>query len=243
MPFSIALSNEELVSRRGEDMVTIITVTNRQRFMDNVFSNYKRQRIAAKELIIIINNDDIDIKKWHSAAKRLKNVTIFRLPSKITLGECCNYAISKAKYGIIAKFDDDDYYSSRYLLEDTKAFKDPKVQLVGKREHFVYFKNSSQLGLRKTHKNSPLPGATLIFRKKALKKVKFRSLNEAEDVMLTRDFKNKGYKIRYSNHYNYVCIRYENSHHTWKINDEELIRYCKNIRKTKSFKPFVKSKK
>ncbi|HGH7177643.1 TPA: hypothetical protein ACJMKJ_005291 [Bacillus wiedmannii] len=45
-----------------------------------------------------------------------KNVYIFL--EKITLGECLNYGIQKVKHKLIAKFDDDDFYSKNTSAEE-----------------------------------------------------------------------------------------------------------------------------
>lgn len=55
-----------------------------------------------------------------------KNVYIFL--EKITLGECLNYGIQKVKHKLIAKFDDDDFYSKKYI--SPRSFYDISHKLV-----------------------------------------------------------------------------------------------------------------
>ena len=56
--------------RQREDMlpidpeyISIIACTMRPEFINNIFANYNRQSYKNKELIIILNHDDIDIDK------------------------------------------------------------------------------------------------------------------------------------------------------------------------------------
>ncbi|MEY8348452.1 hypothetical protein AALF16_09100 [Bacillus cereus] len=83
-------------------MVSLIVVTKREHFGKNVFNNYERQRYKEKELIIILNDDALDIDRWRRKEQEIENVRVFRLASSITLGECYNFAIPKAKYDYIA---------------------------------------------------------------------------------------------------------------------------------------------
>ncbi len=50
------------------------------------------------------------------------NVSIYQLPEEKTLGECLNFGIEMAQYDIVAKLDDDDYYSPYYLTEAMEVF-------------------------------------------------------------------------------------------------------------------------
>ncbi len=40
--------------------------------------------------------------------------------------------MNKAKFNIIAKFDDDDYYGPKYLSDSLKAFDETDAKLIGK---------------------------------------------------------------------------------------------------------------
>ncbi|GAA3329493.1 hypothetical protein GCM10020331_077780 [Ectobacillus funiculus] len=79
----------------------------------------------------------MDINKWRKAAEPYKDVTIYQLPQHVTLGECYNFAIPKARYDYIAKMDDDDYYSPYYLSEAMKGFEVSGASVVGKK-HCIY---------------------------------------------------------------------------------------------------------
>jgi len=73
--------------------VSIITSTIRQHNINNVFINYISQDYKNKELIVILNKNDMDISLWKKTASKYNNIRIFRLDESKSLGECLNFAI------------------------------------------------------------------------------------------------------------------------------------------------------
>lgn len=227
--------------------VSIITCTKRQDYIMNVFKNYRRQRYPIKELIIVINNDNIQIDLYKDMAKQYKNVQVYQLPEKKSLGTCLNYAVEKSQYSYIAKFDDDDYYAPYYLTDSIPAFDKSKADIIGKRAHFMYLRGSNMLILRfhldENRYVSILPGATLIFKRKIFRKVQFADQSIGEDTQFCLDSIAKGYKVYSTDKYNFLAVRRKNSeNHTWVINDKELLNYVENIRypHVQDYKKFVR---
>jgi len=121
--------------------VSIIVCTMRQSCMKNVFDNYSRQNYNNKEMIIVLNNNKMDLSKWQKQSNLYKNVKVFQLDEKITLGTCMNYGISQSSHDVIAKFDDDDYYGPKYLLDSVKAFQRHDADVIAKRKRIEVTKN------------------------------------------------------------------------------------------------------
>lgn len=227
-----------------EPGVSIITCTNRQNYMDNLLRNYRRQRHPKKELIIIVNRNSIPLAPYRKLASRTSDVRIFRLPEDRTLGACLNYAISQARYGTIAKFDDDDYYAPYYLTESLQTMKLTKADVLGKRAHFMYLRGSRRLLLRfpqaEQRKASRLPGATLVFKRDVLSRVRFPNQNVGEDDLFCLRSKKAGYRVYSGSKYNFAAVRRKNSsNHTWVISDRELIAHHKTIPGVRNFKKYV----
>ena len=112
--------------------VSIITCTNQENSLNNILKNFQRQNYPKKELIIIINNNEkISLKDWKEKIQDIENIRIYKIPEKISLGKCLNFGVEKSKYGIIAKFDDDDYYGPKYLSEIIKNFHISNADIVG----------------------------------------------------------------------------------------------------------------
>ncbi|MGM0876117.1 MAG: glycosyltransferase [Bacillota bacterium] len=221
-----------------------MTCTIRQHFMENVFQNYEHQLWKDKELIIVLNKDDMNIKEWKEKAKSYRHISVFQLPEKKTLGECLNFAIKKAKYDYIAKFDDDDYYGSNYLTESMAVFNHTDASLVGKTSYYCYIKSKKALVLmrpeRENRSTEFVAGGTLVFKKEVLEKVKFCNRKAGSDIEFQKKLKRNGYKIYSTSKFNYTLIRDVNiKNHTWKINHNALMKRGKFICQTNDYQSIV----
>jgi glycosyltransferase involved in cell wall biosynthesis len=226
-------------------MVSIICSTIRQDFMENVFQNYENQVWKDKELIIILNRDDISINEWQKRANLSRGVSIYQLPQEWTLGECLNFGIKKVSFDFIAKFDDDDYYAPNYLAQSMEYFNKTNADLVGKRTTYMYFEDKKILAIHKPGKenkfvNHGLKGATLIFKKSISEKVWFPKLNLGEDTFFIRQCIKNKFKVYSIGKDNYVCLRSSKpGHHTWNINNRFLLKKSSIVCKTDDYKPFI----
>ena len=161
----IARSN---VSLDNKTRISVITCTNRDYSLNNILDNFLRQDFIEKEIIIIINNNKIDLKKWENTTSKYKNIRIYKLDERLSLGRCLNFGVNKAKYEIIAKFDDDDYYGPKYLSDSIKNFHISNADIVGKHTIFVYFIDDNFLAIKDIdHENQYVHfvnGSTLMFK-------------------------------------------------------------------------------
>ncbi len=214
--------------------------------MENVFENYNRQNYTKKELIIILNSNNMDINLWNEKAKQYKDISIFHIDEKVSLGECYNFCVEKSKYDYIAPFDDDDYYAPNYLHDIAEAFKISKADVVGKRARYIFFESSGILAISGSrYENSyvnHIDGPTLSFNKKIFDRVRFKNIPCGIDVEFCKDCIANGIKIYSTNRSNHVYIRHSSSHdHTWKISDNMLLMYggCRVVKKTNNYKKYI----
>lgn len=224
--------------------VSIITCTNHPDFFMNILNNYRIQRYKRKELIIIINKDSINLKEWQKKAANYPHVTVYKIPERISLGQCLNGGICKTKYPLITKFDHDDYYSPYYLREQVKSLLRTRSSVVGKHACLVYLAASKKLLIRSPHEKKKftgfVQGGTILFKRKVLKNVRFRDLSLGEDVKFLQDCANKGYTIYATSPYNYVYVRRKNkSTHTWRVSDRRFLIGSQPVAVTKHFKRFA----
>ena len=224
-------------------MISIITSTTRDRCIENVFENYMRQDWKEKELIIILNNDDMYSEIWFKMARKHENVFVYRIEEEATLGDCLNFGIEKARYDYIAKFDDDDYYGPSYLSQSMEAFSiSDEIGVVGKNSYYFYFTEDKQLYQPTTDEPGfcdHVSGATLFFKREVWEKVKFRKRNRAEDYFFIHDVLNAGYKIYSTNKQNFTVIRNREKYHTWKQSNEEIKQNGQLITFKKHFREIV----
>lgn len=227
-------------------MVSVITCTIREDFIDNVFNNYQQQAWKNKELIIILNKDSMNISKWKKKAKNYRNVRVYQLHEKATLGDCLNFGVLKSNYDYIAKFDDDDYYGPNYLTGAMEAFKNKNVSIVGKSSYYIYFKNKNALVFVSGIENDitdTVAGASLVFRKEVCKTVPFEKVNRAEDYFFIDQSKKAGFTVYSLDHYDFAVMRHNTEDHTWKVSDDDLMGWGELIAYTEDFQSIVSNTK
>lgn len=226
-----------------EEGISIICSTNRTNNLTNILDNFINQNHNIKELIIIVNLDINNINYLFDLIRSFENVQLFLLGSKYTLGECLNFAIERAKYPIIAKFDDDDYYGPNYLKDSVKYLSLKDVAIVGKSSIWVYFVQEKLIGIKGNNKENMyvnrVAGSTIIFKKELSKEIKFESINLGEDVNFCKDCINAGYKIYSTNKSHYVYIRNKSISHTWQIGNQYILRQCSNLTKVDNLQEFI----
>lgn len=232
-------------------MISVICCTMRNDFMEKVFQNYEGQKYKKKELIIILNKDNIDIDIWKRRAKPSKDISIYQLPEKTSLGECLNIGVEYCKYDIISKFDDDDYYSSRYLSHQLKMMKKMYADVVCKRTVYMYFEKNKYIALHLPNmeknifidKAVKMKGATLMIKKEVFSEINFPQVNRGEDTQFLRRCLQKNISIYVTDERDYVCLRRDESHHTWNINNNKLLEESEILCITENYKKIVKANK
>jgi glycosyltransferase involved in cell wall biosynthesis len=230
-------------------MVSVITCTIRDHCMDNIFQNYHNQTFEPKELIIVLNHDCMDIKKWKEKALEYKNVSVYQLPQDTNLGACINFAVEKAKFDLIANFDDDDYYSSSYLEKSVENLHKLNVDVIGKTSVYIYLKDRQILAVfnpnnenqfvneQKSFGKQYLQGGTLVFKKKVHEIVKFADQIKELDRVFSMDCVKSGFKVYSGTKDDFVYIRCDDEgQHTWKVPIDIIINVSQIIAYTRNFK-------
>jgi glycosyltransferase involved in cell wall biosynthesis len=212
--------------------------------LERVMGNFTRQNVPEKELIVILNKNNMNLESL--AAKPY--IRVFQLDEKKTLGECLNFGFAQARYEVVAKFDDDDYYSPDYLGHALQVLKETGADVVGKAGIFVYFKQDRLLTTFRPRMHSSflksnrvfLAGGTLVFKKDVLEKVQFQALNSGEDVQFQKDCQSQKLLLYSGSLNDYVLIRYQVNHqHSWQVPDETFQKHCKRVAVTEAFEEYV----
>lgn len=224
--------------------VSIITSTNRPHCLDNILKNYLDQNYQVKELIIVINNDNIDLLEWRKLIGNRDDISLLKLNEDHTLGECLNHAIKHSRYEYISKFDDDDYYGANYLVDIINAFKYTDASIVGKHTIYTYMEDTKELLLRFPYREHRymdyVAGSTLTFKKEIFNDIQFTHQNRSEDTLFLTQARDLGYKIYSSDRFNHIVTRRKNLNtHTWKISDVEFRKNCIPISKGIDFDNIV----
>ncbi|WP_409273446.1 glycosyltransferase family 2 protein [Neobacillus sp. SCS-31] len=221
-------------------MVSVITCTKRPDFLQAILRNFENQTIEEKELVLILHGFNKHLVEGLSDNPLIK---VIELPFEEPLGSCLNKGIRQAKYNIIARFDDDDYYGAHYLEEALAEMVRHGADVVGKQSIFIYFKDEGLLGLLFKGKENTfiknigdtLAGSTLVFRKVVAERVLFPPISVGEDAVFLEECKNLGICMYASSPNNYVYIRYSSSHHTSDSDNRRLKKHCSPLVFTNDF--------
>ncbi len=205
--------------------VSLVVCTNRPVFFDNLLANFRRQRYPRKELVIVLNNDRMNVEEYRRRTQGMSQVAVYQVPERISLGQSLNCGIQKTRYPLIAKFDDDDYYSPDYLQEQVGALLRTGSDIVGKHACLVYLEGARQLLIRSPQEKNKqvefVQGGTILFRRSVLRQVWFPDKSVGEDVGFLTACRTKGFKTYATSPYRYVYIRRKNKQsHTWRANDD-----------------------
>ncbi|GMA62876.1 glycosyltransferase [Alicyclobacillus fastidiosus] len=230
----------------ADNGISVILCTKRPQFLASIFSDYDRQLYKSKELILVLNNNQMELNRYKSFAAQHPNVSVYQLDESVSLGRCLNFAVSKAKYSVIAKFDDDDYYSPYYLDGVARCFNKNTADVLGKNTCYLYLESRNLLLLyhpnRENRYTRMVMGATLAFRRKVFYKVKFRNVSRGEDTYFFRDCAKNKLKIYTCDPFNYVCIRRSNRFsHTWTVDEKTIMKHSTRVATTENFKPYITS--
>ncbi|WP_274653742.1 glycosyltransferase [Paenibacillus humicola] len=221
--------------------VSVITCTNRPSFFRMLIDNYRRQRYGTKELIVVLNKNSMNLQEYRRKAASYRNISVYKVPESFSLGKCLNYGIGKAVYPMIAKFDDDDYYSPNYLIEQVRALHRTGAGIVGKAAHLKYFQGRRLLvivtpGRRNTFVKY-VAGGTLLFRKRLHRRIRFAPKTVGEDIDFMRRSRAAGWRLFATSPYNFVGIRRKNKRsHTWKAKDELILKGSRFVAKTARYR-------
>ncbi|EYE89442.1 glycosyltransferase [Fervidicella metallireducens AeB] len=224
--------------------VSIITPTNKKYNIDNIFDNYARQNYQNKELIIILNKNDLSLEAYRKKSLNYTNVSIFQLDENKSLGACRNFGISMARYEYIANFDDDDYYSPYYLTNGIGILNSVEVDIIGKFTSFVYFKSSKLLTIYKPGNENKfsynLFDGSLIMKKSIFDKIRYSNRTYLVEKEFLKRCYERNVKIYASDKYDYVIVRDSDlDNHTWKIEDDRLFKYCQFYAQTNDFSDLI----
>ncbi|WP_053956173.1 glycosyltransferase family protein [Inediibacterium massiliense] len=220
--------------------VSIITCTNRIDSIDPILDNFYRQNYKEKELIIVLNNNQMNLKDWKKKTKFDKKIKIFQINETKSLGECLNFGIAQSKYHYISKFDDDNYYAPHFLEDLMNGFLYTDAQVIGKHTYYCYLEKSNTLALRFSNLENRythfLCGAAFIMKKQVWNQIKFQDTTIQTVTYFWQDCVRKRIKLYASDRFNFIAIRHPSiEDHTWKIDDDEFLRKCEIQGKTKDY--------
>jgi len=207
--------------------VGVVTPTNKPHKIDNIIRNFKQQIYFHKKLFLVINTNCC--QKNNVEKIIVKNgilCEIIQIDEKFNLGFCLNQAIKKMKeqqYDIFAKFDDDDIYEKKYLLEQTYHLNKYHKCIVGKYDVPLFIpEHNNFYTIRNFEKKNQFAeicrGSTIMFNINDIQ-ISFNTEKKTgTDSIFIKQSISNGCKVYVSSFYNYIWIRFiDTNKHTWKL--------------------------
>ncbi|MGP4082426.1 glycosyltransferase [Pseudalkalibacillus sp. R45] len=233
-------------------MVSVITCTMRDSCLENVFSNYIRQEMEKKELIIVLTEKEMDLARWKKEAEKHKNVTVFHVTYGTSLGDCLNFAVEQTRYEVIANLEDDDYYAPDYLKNSLQILKDTNADVIGKTTVYLFMPERKVLTIFNSNNEHQyvndqtrvgkqyLQGGTLVMKRHVFEKVTFRNQIKELDRLFCQECVEKGFKVYSAGIEDFVYIRNDSgSCHTWKVPNDIILNVCKVVAYTDDFESYI----
>lgn len=213
-----------------EPAVSVIACSNRPENISEVFDSFLRQTIKKKELIIILNNNDMNIDDLLERAKVFDNIKVFQLDESLSLGDCFELGLNNSQFDFIAKFDDDDYYGKDYLSQAIKAFNQVDCDVVGKSSYYIYFTARKTLAIYGANKGNRfvnrVTDSSLVFKKQVFENIEIPKIKKAGTfTIIQNQIRENGMKFYSTDQLNYMVIRNSKDQHTWKITEDEYLSY------------------
>lgn len=226
------------------DGVSVISCTNRPANREQLLDNFLRQNIENKELIIVLNNNEMSLDEWEKRTSSYPNIKVYQLDENFSLGKCLNFGIEKSSYEYFSIFDDDNYYAAHFLADLLNVFDYTWADVVGKKTYYAYLEGRNILALRFPGEENRyvyfLAGSAMLARRTVFEQVRFADCTLGVDTDFLKQCVNKGIKLYSADRFNYLCIRRASTEgHTWKISHDEFLKKCKIISRDADYLNYI----
>lgn len=210
-------------------LVSVICSSNRPENVIHILTQFARQSIENRELILITHGYELKQARLHELCLDLNidpsTVTQLEAPQSWSLGNCLNAAVSQSSGDFIAKFDDDDYYLPHYLEDMRNAVMYSGADLVGKQAAYAYVEEADALVLRRPNQEhlwtNFVAGPTLFGPRETFRRHPFEDRTTGEDTAFLKSIIAANGHIYSTDRFNFIQVRGDN--HTWKLSDAEFI--------------------
>lgn len=208
--------------------VSALVSTFRPQQIEHIFQSIGSQTNVDLQLVLLTHGFEIDTRRIDSLSDRygVGRVSLLEAGTDTSLGDCLNMCIDVAEGEVLSKIDDDDYYAPEYLSDLLYSLSYSNADIVGKRAHYMHFKNADATILRAPELEHTfthlVAGPTITGRSDMFRNVRFRNLQRGEDTRFLNDVSMLGATIYSSDRFNYCQMR-GSSDHTWELSDSELM--------------------
>jgi hypothetical protein len=209
--------------------VSVVLATRRPQLVTRAVRSVCGQLGPDVELVLVAHGfAATDRAAARAQLREHPNGSLVAVPADVPFGAALNAGVDATSGHTIAKWDDDDTYGPRHLLDLLAARRSSGAVLVGKRAEFVYFEERDVTVWRHPQgaerPSSALAGGTLLIDAQALAHVGgFAPVSRAVDHHLRARVERYGLPSFRTHPFGYVLHRHDHGH-TWEVDDAWLER-------------------
>ena len=173
--------------------VSVLTPTyNRRRFLPYTIKCYEAQTYPKNKMEWIILDDGTDPVEDLFKDLKIPNIRYIRLTEKLLIGAKRNILHKEAKGDIMVAMDDDDYYHpDRVKHVVFKMAQQPKVQLAGSSEIFIFYTDIQKIFKFGPYNKNHCTNGTLAVKKEYAKShVYDETVTHAEEKSFLESYSN-----------------------------------------------------
>lgn len=230
---------------------SMIFPTNKPEYIPRIVENGIKQTYPNKEMLVAINSDDVNIKRFEEEYAQIEFMRFVHIPENQTIGRALNVGVSLSNGEYCFKMDDDDMYGKHYIEDCVYHLRSYPADFWGKPPAvWLHFESDNQIYKRRYTKATKNPcvaikseelvtsnvsfgGNTLGFKKEALLRCPF-----PEDLVGSVDSE---IQIKYSSEQKKIIFldstgviverRKDKSRHNWRMADEDIKQKSQKVKK------------
>ena len=217
--------------------VSVLLATRRPERLAAAVAAVSAQNYPRLELILAPHGDGFDDDSVAAAADRAGcPVRVTPVAGDQPLGAVLNAAVEASTGTLVAKFDDDDYYSPHHLWDLVLAHEYSQAELVAKGAEYVYVASHDvtvRMFGRRGERYLGYPGvsggAMLISRHHLHTAGGWRRIARHVDSALAQDVTRIGGRIYRTHGRGYLRVRHGDGH-TWHVDESHFMGRAKDVR-------------
>ena len=210
--------------------VSVVLATNRPDYLEHALGQVKTQTYPEVALVLVLHGEgfthtDSQLEELYGAP-----LVVVRAPSKYVYGAVLNQGVAASTGSLVAKMDDDDWYSPEHLWDLVRAMDYSGAALVGKAAEFVYLEELD-ITIRRmvegseTYGNRNLGGGTFLIKRTTLDTIGgWRRLPRQVDQALLEDLETLAIPWYRTLGYGYMLHRRAEGH-TWEADVDYFLEH------------------
>ena len=211
----------------AEPSVTALLVTRRPNMVVEAIQQVLSQSYVRTELVLGLHGNMFDMDELRrELAEATIPTSIHQFDAVMPFGEVLDSLVIRASGRLVAKFDDDDWYSTEHLSDLVAAWRLTGADVVGKAANFAYLEKSDrtlayddEFQFREV---GHIPGGTMITSRDLLSDYRFGRAANAVDSVLLRKVRADGGVLFSTTRQGFMRRRH--SGHTAQFDDDWYVR-------------------